>query len=342
MRATIKMIAERAGVSIGTVDRVLHNRPYVKAEVRERVLAVMAELDYHPNRVASALATSGTARRFAVIQPEWEPYIREAMEEGVARFLEERRDYNVAVDIRLYPRGDTAGCLRLLEQAAAEQVHGIALCGSDCGETRRRLQMLAERQIPVAAFNSDIPGASRLCYVGEDSHHAGRVAGEIASKFLAPGDRVLLAYSGLEYVGHRSRAAGFLERLEERGLSRGDCLVAATYDNYEGTLAAVTGVLAAEPELRCIYMATQSVSACVEAVRRAGRTGRIRVLAHDSSPEILRFLREGLVDFSIDQNFTYQSYQALSLLFGAVVEHRMPERDCFYPASPILNAEALP
>ena len=29
MRATIKMIAERAGVSIGTVDRVLHDRPYV-------------------------------------------------------------------------------------------------------------------------------------------------------------------------------------------------------------------------------------------------------------------------------------------------------------------------
>ena len=58
MRTTIKMIAERAGVSIGTVDRVLHDRPYVKAEVRERVLRVMEELDYHPNRMASALATS--------------------------------------------------------------------------------------------------------------------------------------------------------------------------------------------------------------------------------------------------------------------------------------------
>ena len=41
MRATIKMIAEKAGVSIGTVDRVLHDRPYVKAEVRERILRVM-------------------------------------------------------------------------------------------------------------------------------------------------------------------------------------------------------------------------------------------------------------------------------------------------------------
>ena len=60
MRATIKMIAERAGVSIGTVDRVLHDRPYVKAEVRQRVLAVMEELDYRPNHMASALATSGT------------------------------------------------------------------------------------------------------------------------------------------------------------------------------------------------------------------------------------------------------------------------------------------
>ena len=69
MRTTIKMIAERAGVSIGTVDRVLHDRPYVKAEVRERVLRVMEELDYHPNRMASALATSGTPRKLALVQP---------------------------------------------------------------------------------------------------------------------------------------------------------------------------------------------------------------------------------------------------------------------------------
>ena len=70
MRTTIKMIAERAGVSIGTVDRVLHDRPYVKAEVRERVLRVMEELDYHPNRMASALATSGTPRKLALVQPD--------------------------------------------------------------------------------------------------------------------------------------------------------------------------------------------------------------------------------------------------------------------------------
>ena len=81
MRTTIKMIAERAGVSIGTVDRVLHDRPYVKAEVRERVLRVMEELDYHPNRMASALATSGTPRKLALVQPDWEEgFVRDEMD----------------------------------------------------------------------------------------------------------------------------------------------------------------------------------------------------------------------------------------------------------------------
>ena len=339
VRATIKMIAERAGVSIGTVDRVLHNRPYVKAEVRERVLAVMAELDYRPNRMASALATSGTARHLAVIQPEWGPYIQDAMADGVSRFMEERRDYNVSVEVLCYPHGDPEGCLRLLEQVGREQVHGVALCGSDCGEIHSRLEELSSLRIPVVTFNSDIPQAPRLCYVGEDAHHAGRVAGEIASKFLRPGDKVLLAYSGLEYVGHKGRADGFFQRLEERGVPRESFLVAATHDDYEKTLEAVTCALAAEPDLRYIYLATQSVPGCVEALRRAGRTGQVRVLAHDNSPEIRRFLKEGLVDFSIDQNLPYQSYQALSILFGTVMERREPERDCYYPSSAILNAE---
>lgn len=339
MRATIKMIAERAGVSIGTVDRVLHNRPYVKAEVRERVLAVMVELDYRPNRMASALATSGTVRRFWVIQPEWARFIQTAMADGVARFLEEHRDYNVTVETLLYPHGDTESCLRLLDRAGRRDIHGVALCGSDCETVRGGLRRLADGGVPVVTFNSDIPRGPRRCYVGEDAHHAGRVAGEIAAKFLRPGERVLLAYSGLEYLGHKGRADGFFERLSERGFSKEDFLVAATHDDYQETLAAVSAALEREPRLRYIYMATQSVSACVEALRRAGRTGQVRILAHDDSPEIRRFLREGLVDFSIDQNLPYQSYQALCVLFQIVAEHRQPTREYFYPVSSILNAE---
>ena len=47
------------------------------------------------------------------------------------------------------------------------------------------------------------------------------------------------------------------------------------------------------------------------------------------------------MDFTIGQDLAYQSYQALSVLFRALTEHKLPERDCFYSDSPILNAETL-
>ena len=52
----IKDIAEHSGVSVGTVDRVLHNRPNVSKAAREKVEKTLKELDYHPNMYASALA----------------------------------------------------------------------------------------------------------------------------------------------------------------------------------------------------------------------------------------------------------------------------------------------
>ena len=341
MRATIKMIAEKAGVSIGTVDRVLHDRPYVKAEVRDRVLQVMEELDYHPNRVASALATSGTARRFAVVQPAWESYIREDMARGVERFCTERQDYNVAVDVWPYPDDDTAACLKQLDRAAEEQVDGVALCATDNATVRQKLEQLASAHIPVVTFNSDIPAGSRLCYVGEDAHRAGRVAGEITSKFLTPEQSLLLVYAGPDYAGHEERAKGFVERLEEKGFTRARCRIAVTHNQYEPTLQAVTEALEQDPELRLIYMANESVSACVEAIRRCGREGMVHVLSHDCGPETRQFLLDGRVDFTIDQDFAYQSYQALTVLFRNQVEHWQPDRQQYASASPILNAEVL-
>ena len=253
MRTTIKMIAERAGVSIGTVDRVLHDRPYVKAEVRERVLRVMEELDYHPNRMASALATSGTPRKLALVQPEWEEgFVRDEMDAGTARFLEEYRDYNVSLDIRNYPSGDEAECLRLLNEAVENGAQAVALCASGTEEIRRALERLSERGVPVATFNSDVPGGRRICYVGEDGHRAGRVAGEIASCFLSRGDAFLVIYADPKYTAHKARVDGFLERLAERGIPEENGVIAATHRDYRKTAETVEGALAAHPNLRMV------------------------------------------------------------------------------------------
>ena len=50
-------IAKMAGVSVGTVDRVIHNRGRVSAANYTRVMTVLKEVDYRPNMVARSLAS---------------------------------------------------------------------------------------------------------------------------------------------------------------------------------------------------------------------------------------------------------------------------------------------
>ena len=62
----IKDIAELSGVSVGTVDRVLHNRPSVSQKAREKVEKALKEMDYHPNVYASALAYNKSYKFYCI------------------------------------------------------------------------------------------------------------------------------------------------------------------------------------------------------------------------------------------------------------------------------------
>ena len=66
MKATIRSIAAEAGVSRGTVDRVLNNRPHVDPEVRQRVLRVAAGQGY------PRMAAGGAPRAIGVLIARWE------------------------------------------------------------------------------------------------------------------------------------------------------------------------------------------------------------------------------------------------------------------------------
>ena len=63
----IKDIALKAGVSVGTVDRVLHKRPNVSKEALEKVEKVLKEINYQPNAIASALAYNKRYKFFCLL-----------------------------------------------------------------------------------------------------------------------------------------------------------------------------------------------------------------------------------------------------------------------------------
>ena len=144
----------------------------------------------------------------------------------------------------------------------------------------------------------------------------------------------------LVLCGGEVRARNLLRMLEERGIPAGNGMVAATHRDYRQTADAVADALTRHPALKLVYMANPSVPACVEVIDSRGLTGKIHVLTHDCGPEIQGLLRSGQVDFTIGQDLACQPYQALKLLFGALMG-QPPKQDCYDTASPILNAETI-
>lgn len=100
----IKDIAERAGVSVGTVDRVLHNRPNVSKTALEKVNKALKEMDYKPNMYASALAYNKQYSFFMMIPKHEQEAYWEEIEEGAMKDMEARRDFHINVTILYYER----------------------------------------------------------------------------------------------------------------------------------------------------------------------------------------------------------------------------------------------
>lgn len=340
MKVTIKMLAERAGVSAGTVDRVLHNRPNVKPEVRERVLEVIRELNYRPNKAARALAIQDSDKRLAAVFPSWSGYFREDIERGIADAAGTLSDFGVSVETHIYEQRDHKQCLDILDELERTRVSGIALCAESSVLVRERIARFAARGIPVITFNSDIADSERLCFVGQDTLQSGRVAAEILSKYVRAGEQILIVLGNFEYSGHKARVDGFLQRCDEVGLPRERMHIIECYNEYTITFDKVSEALAAHPDIRFIYMANRSVTACAEVLQRMGLTGKVRIVCHDVTDTVCRLLREGVVDFTIEQDLYTQGLRPLMLLSEYVLSQQVPARSQ-YTALNIINAENM-
>ena len=330
-RPTIQTVAERAGVSRGTVDRVLNNRSYVRADVRERVLNAIRETGYlsprEAHRQSAAAAQPLPPVKLGVVLPDWGGPFREEVPRGIDAARAALAERGVQVRVSVCGSDVPIDTIDLIDELVAWGAQGIALCALNDISIEARVGELADRGLPCITFNSDLPDSRRLCFIGQDYARSGRIAAELLSKCIPPQARVLAMVGNLEYTGHRNRLDGFCARLREKGFGNDRIEVVETYNDYRRTYNQVTEALSSIPGLAAIYMANRSVTGCVDAVRAAGKTGQVRVIAHDMSPRRKAMLREGSLDLTITQDMFRQGYQPLLLLADLLQKGEQPAKD---------------
>ena len=333
-KVTINMVAERAGVSRGTVDRVLNQRPHVKPELYDRVIKAMKDLGYVPPREEqakalglAALPASMEPCRLGVLLPNWTGYFKKEIMRGIRDAQSLLADYSVEVLIEQCENNLPREALERIDHLLEQGVCGIAMCAMDHFLIAEKIDALQEQEIPVVTFNSDISGCKRLCFVGQDLVRSGRVAGELMSKYIRKDDILLIAIGNPEFDAHRLRLQGFCERIYEHGFSGNRLEMIETYNDYLLTYQKVKNVLERVPDVRGIYMANHSVTGCVEAICDAGLQGKIRVISHDLTDSTKRLLRSGDIDFAIAQNIYHQGYQPLKILHDYVRRRIAPKSE---------------
>lgn len=330
-RPTLQLVADKAGVSRGTVDRVLNNRANVSAEVFERVTKALEETGYlslkelHLQNLQKQAAMPET--KLGVLLPNWTGHFRSEILRGIETARKNLMDLKVEIFVEEcqtdVPQEALDRLNRLLEQGA----QGIALCVPDVPTITERICELNRQHFPIVTFNSDLTECERLCFVGQDYRKSGRIAAELLCKCIPTDGHVLAVIGNHEFEGHRSRLNGFKERFRELQFSDSQMDVIESYNDYQITYRKVLDYLGEHPGLHAIYMANRSVSGCTEAVKEAGKKGKIRVICHDLSQSTKLLLQDGSVDFTITQNLYRQGYLPLIFLREYLQKNRLPTEE---------------
>lgn len=193
----IKDIAVMAGVSTCTVSRVFNDRPYVKAEVREKVLRAAATLGYQPKMTARRDVVSVLLGFGSVGVNSYEAALLGSIFTAAA-------EHNLSIDL-----------VRLKDVDRISRNYSKAVIGLVYNEEAAAV-LRTIRNIPVLTIN----------YIDEDfnyvcTDHEGGVM-QAAEHLIAHGHRdiglLMVATEGRFSWGDRARLAGYRKALEKHGI----------------------------------------------------------------------------------------------------------------------------
>ncbi|KAF5029328.1 MAG: LacI family DNA-binding transcriptional regulator [Sphaerochaeta sp.] len=328
MAVTIRDIAKKAGVSRGTVDRVLHNRKGVNEEVASRVRTIANELGFIPNLAGKALATRKQPLRIGCLLPSiGNPFFSDVIA-GFRQAERELADFGVSVDIMEVKSFDRSVHLDAIETLQSKRYDGLCITTINVEPVIAAIDKITEAGTTVVTVNTDISDTHRLCYVGPDYYLGGTTASGLLSLVCKQIEQKILIVTGsFNIKGHQERIRGFLEGLTERKMPHTIVDVIESLDDNDKAYERTLSCLKMNPETNCLYLTAAGVQGACKAVQELGKAGIIRILCFDDIPTTKTLIKEGVITFTICQEPQRQGYDAIQKLFFHLMNQQEPVVD---------------
>lgn len=319
----IKDIAAKAGVSTGTVDRVIHKRGHVAPDVQKRVLKILKEMNYEPNLIARALGSNKTYRIASLIpDAALDPYWH-GPKEGIENAAVVNKQYGINIQQFAFNPYDVESYIEQAGRVSASKPDGILISPIFFRETHPFFLDWKARNIPFVQLHTQIPESGALSYVGQDSYQSGLLAGKIVH-FGQPGACSILIVHIDEEIDNAAhlmnKEQGFRDYFEQNRLNNQYKLTSAEIKKSDLTAFAdkLGKIVKETPNLQSMFITSSKVHEIATYLERKN-INHIKLVGYDLLPQNIQCLNKGYISFLINQNPKGQGYLGIQQLVSHLV-----------------------
>ncbi len=298
-RPTLATVAEAAGVSLATVDRVLNGRQRVREETARRVLEAAHRVGYHAAALMEQRLAEGLpAPSFGfILQKEKQAFYRRFAEE-IEAAVRAAPGMRARATIRFSPSQAPADFAALLRELGAEcdAVAAVATAHHTVTDAVAELQAAGT---PVFALLNDFAQGIRQAYVGLNNMKVGRIAAAMVSMAAPRPGKLAVFVGGHRWHGHDLRETGFRSCLREHAPQFQVLDTLVNLETRRLTYEATLDLLARHPDLRGIYVAGGGMEGAIAAMRETREPGQVALVVNELTPQSRAALADRYVQMVI-------------------------------------------
>jgi DNA-binding LacI/PurR family transcriptional regulator len=265
--ATIKDVAIRAGVAVGTVSRVVNNRPDVNQELRSRVLRAAEDLNYRPNARGRSLARNSSALlSFILSNRDFLHPFHSHVLQGVQEFCERAGYFVMYTQFQYSPHIKAAE----LTLPLVLQSHGMTDCVLLAGTNYKNFSdALETRNIPYVLLANNFISDGPRKPVNQVRFDDAAGAAEATRYLIQLGHRQICYIGDISMPWYQARYRAYLAEMERAGLKPTAQTLGLSDDRFTNGLKSVQEILDQKVPVTAIFAGTDEVAfGAWEALRR--------------------------------------------------------------------------
>ena len=219
-RVRIKDVAKLAGVSAGTVDRIIHKRGNVSEKKRLLVEEILEKLNYKPNLHLSSISAHKNYKIIITIPTCAKGEYWEYIKDGIIFAVKKYDLINVSYDFFYYDQFNTYSCKEVYQRVLEASPDGVIIGSTFNDITTTLVAELAVRNIPYVYVDSMVENTKPLAYFSSDQYSCGYLIGKLIDSMTPEGTEFALFQT--KRVGDKSanttilRKRGFLDFFEQK------------------------------------------------------------------------------------------------------------------------------